>query len=923
MSQAGSNSSDRQLVLLGRVLQSLRETDKIDELITATLDYLRDAFEYDLVWIGLYEPANHRIVGKGGVTPAGEIKFLKDRFPLNPGDLLDLVIMQRKPIPIADLRQEKRAGEWQKLAQKFDIQGTLIFPIYYREQPYGVVLLGSVLWNVPVRTEEKARLSILLGTLGTSLQRIQSEWQQEKALRLDVPLLSLLEKLRSLTTLSARLEQVIEQTHSFMLPSRTSVYWFEQEHRYFWRRTTNRQKSHASRNDQSPGITVNSAPGFYNALSKDQVVTIIDINTQTKGELNNRIMEQLGAVSLVAAPISFQSELLGFLCIEGTEPRLWTEEERNFMRGAAQLIALTAPLEEMEETVQRIASDQILTSGIAKAVFADTDWQESLTVAAEQLCQRLGTERFWVSVYNSDTNCFDLNFQYHPKNRKSLPRSLGELSEVDWKMMEQSLETIAVENLENDFKFLSWRPILVDLDVRSLMVCSTNLGKKLEGILAIADETARTWTKPEREMIKAVAQQVGLLLHQAQLQKETDERLRVYQAIQFGLVAIQQAEVLDQLHQIATQILAQVMEVPLALLVTWLPGRPGGQIASSFTSDDQFKLSPTEVILPIDTDDLAQWVLQTEGILPLNVQDLTAKTRQWLNAPGMGQLLAIALRTAPDHQPTGMFIVADLPGRRWSERHLQALSMLANQLAWSRRHLVFVDSLYGQRQELEKLNWYKHRRIEDIYRVVGGSVQRLLEMDSQNGNDPASNLRLQQSLKQLQSTISTLPQMIRKEQWRLRANYETAPLAGMLKRSLERVESLVKQRQLWSQVHNQANVIIGGDIAKFEMIINEILLFACGRSQVGARIDLWCRQIDEQFLELSITDFGDLDPGFLQEINQGRHLDLLAPSSLDQPPGLHLAICQKLIQEAGGELAVYKLEDARILSRLVLPIAAG
>jgi GAF domain-containing protein len=922
MSQAGT-SSDRQLVLLGRVLQSLRETDKIDELITVTLDYLRDAFEYDLVWIGLYEPANHRIVGKGGITPAGEIKFLKDRFPLKPGDLLDLVILQRKPIPIADLRQEKRAGEWQKVAQKFDIQGTLVFPIYYREQPYGVVLLGSVLWNVPVRTEEKARLSILLGTLGTSLQRIQSEWQQEKTLRLDVPLLNLLEKLRSLTTLSARLEQVIEQTHSFMLPSRTSVYWFEQEHRYFWRRTTNRQKSLASRNDQSPVITVNSAPGFYSALSKDQVVTIIDINTQTKGELNNRIMEQLGAVSLVAAPISFQSELLGFLCIEGTEPRLWTEDERNFMRGAAQLIALTAPLEEMEETVQRIASDQILTSGIAKAVFADTDWQESLTVAAEQLCQRLGTERFWVSVYNSDTNCFDLSFQYHPKNRRSLPRSLGELSEVDWKMMEQSLETIAVENLENDFKFLSWRPILVDLGVRSLMVCSTNLGKKLEGVLAVAHETARTWTRPEREMIKAVAQQVGLLLHQGQLQKETDERLRVYQAIQFGLVAIQQAEALDQLHQIATQILAQVMEVPLALLLTWLPGRPGGQIAASFISDDQFKLAQTEAILPIDSDDLAQWVLQTEGILPLNVQDLTIKTRQWLNAPGMGQLLAIALRTAPDHQPTGMFVVADRSGRRWSERHLQALSMLANQLAWSRRHLVFVDSLYGQRQELEKLNWYKHRRIEDVYRVVGGSVQNLLEMDMQNGNDPASSMRFQQSLKQLQSTMSSLPQLICKEQWRLRASYETAPLAGMLKRSLERIESLIKQRQLWSQVHNQANVIIGGDIAKFEMIINEILLFACGRSQVGARIDLWCRQIDEQFLELSITDFGDLDPGFLQEINQGRHVDLLAPSSLDQPPGLHLAICQKLIQEAGGELTVYKLEDARILSRLVLPIAAG
>jgi signal transduction histidine kinase len=214
--------------------------------------------------------------------------------------------------------------------------------------------------------------------------------------------------------------------------------------------------------------------------------------------------------------------------------------------------------------------------------------------------------------------------------------------------------------------------------------------------------------------------------------------------------------------------------------------------------------------------------------------------------------------------------------------------------------------------------------MEDFYRSVDGGVQRLLELEAQNGSsDPVASMRLQQSLKQLQSALSPLPQIIRKEHWRLRANYETAPLAGMLKRSLERVENLVKERQLWSQVHNQANVIIGGDIAKFEMVIHEILLFACGRSQVGARIDIWCRQIDEQSLELSITDFGELDPAFLQEMHQGRNLDLLAPSTLDQPPGLHLAICQKLIQESGGELAIFKLEDARILSRLVLPIASG
>jgi GAF domain-containing protein len=924
MSQAGSNQWDRQFVSLGRVSQFLREEENIDNLIKAALDHLRDAFDYKLIWIGLYDRENHRLLGKGGMTPAGDIKFLKDRFALSPGDLLDQVILQRKPIPIADLRQEKRSGEWQKVAQKFDIQGTFLFPIYHKDISYGLAILGSHQWNISPRPEEKARLSMLLGALGAALNRLETEWHYQNIKRPDEPLLVLLDRMRSMSTLAERLDEIVKQVHNFVMPTRTNVYWFEREHRYFWRRTTNRQKNLVgSRTDDTAGITVQNAPAFYQALSKDQLVTVMDAKSMIQGSVTNRLMEQFGATSLIAAPIIFQSELLGFLSVEGDSPRLWTDQERNFVKGTAQLVALTAPLEAMEVTVQRIASDQLLTAGIAKAIYSDADWQESLQMASEQLCHRLGVERFWVARYNKDTEDFDVYYQYHPKNRRPIPGCMGQLSNVDWQMMENSLETISVENVESDLKFLSWRPLFMDMEVRSLMLSSTAVGKPLESILAIAHESPRTWSRPEREMLQAVAQQVGLIVHQGELQRQADERTKLHQAIQLGLVALQQAATLEKLHSLAAQMMAQVMEAPLAVLITWLPGRLGGQIAASFASHEDFRLHSHDTMLAIENDPLVQWCLQTDGILPLNVHDLLDPTLQWLSASGIGQILAIALRTTPDQQPTGILVIADKQGRRWLDRHLQAFTMLSNQLAWSRRHLALVDSLQHHRQELERLNWYKQRRIEDVYRSVGSGVQRLIEIESRGAEGGAGGgMRLQHSLKQLQASLSPLPQIIGKEQWRLRSNYETAPLAGLLKRSLERIDALVKQRQIWTQVHNQANVVIGGDIAKIEMILHELLLFACGRSEVGGRIDLWCRQIDDKLMELSITDYGEVDPNLLVALQEGRISDLLSPSILDQPPGLHLAICQSLMQEAGGELSLYKLEDDRILSRLILPISS-
>ncbi|MEI6064939.1 MAG: GAF domain-containing protein, partial [Pseudanabaena sp. ELA748] len=848
--------------------------------------------------------------GKGGTTPAGEIKFLKERFALNAGDLLDQVILQRKPVPIADLRQEKRSGEWQKLAQKFEIQGTLLCPIYHRDRSIGVVLLGTNLWNVTPRNDERARLSVVLGTLGSTLSRLDYEWHHHNTKRPDEPLWQILSKIRNVPTLNERLEEIVQETHNFVMPDHTNIYWFERAHQYFWRRIANRQAGPKTKQtaDNTAGVTVQNAPGLYQALSKDQVVVVVDAKSMTKGEVSNRVMEQFGAVSIIIAPIFFQSELLGFLSVEGDEPRLWTDDERNFVRGAAQLAAITAPLEEMEVTVDRIASDQILTAGIARAIYSNNDWQSALDQAAEQLCLRLGLERFWVSTYDADNDVFRVDFQYHPKNRRPIPNVLPGLAPVDVQMMEQSPEASTVENFESDFKFLSWRSSLIDLDVRSLIVSSTSTGKSLEGILTVAHEAPRTWSRPERDMVQAVAQQIGLIVHQNELQRISDERLKSQQAVQFGLVAIQQCSSLEKLHHTATQLMAQVTQSPLAILVVWLPGRQGGQIASIFASRDEYQIKISETLIAIEEDPLVQWAIQSEGILPLSIHDLPDQTKAWLNAPAIGHLMVTALRTAPDHQPTGMILIADRLGRRWVDRQLQGFNMLANQLAWSRRHLLLVDHLKHNRQELERLNWYKHRRLEDIYRTVSSGVQRLLDSDARaGGTGGINNITLQSSLKQLQGSLLPLPQIIRKEQWRLRPNYETVPLAGMLKRALERVDSLIKQRQIWSQVHNQANVVVGGDIAKMEMILNELLLFACGRSEVGGRIDLWCRQIDEKLLELSITDYGVVDAALLQELHQGRAIDPLSPSVLDQPPGLHLAICQSLMLEAGGELSFYQL----------------
>jgi GAF domain-containing protein len=485
-------------------------------------------------------------------------------------------------------------------------------------------------------------------------------------------------------------------------------------------------------------------------------------------------------------------------------------------------------------------------------------------------------------------------------------------------MLERSQEAVGIEDLQEDLKLIAWRDNFLDLGLRSLLVCNTSIGNPLEGLVIIGHTTARTWNRSERDLIRAVGQQIGLILRQWQLHAENQQQEGFYQAIQWGLLAMQQSHHLDQLEQAAMQNIANLLEAPLATLISWQAGRQDARVVAAAVTDNKFALA-SDVVTSIHTDLLIQGTLDTDSILALSVDHLTPETRHWLSGSGIGQILSMALRTAPEHEPTGILIVADTMDRFWSERQLNVMEILGSQLAWTRRYLILTEMLTLHREKLERLNWYKQRRIEEFCRNLTINVRRLNELSHQK--DALASMRYHQIIRQLGQMLATAAPVIKREQWRLQTDHGTMPLVSLLKRAMERVENLIKQRQLWSQVHNDSNLIIGGDIPKIEFVLHELLSAACRRSPANGRIDIWCRPLDFHWLELSITDHGTIEPRLLEELHEGRSEDLLAPSSLEAPPGLHMVICQSLMQELGGECTLYRLEDGRTLSRLVLAIA--
>ncbi|MBW4517072.1 MAG: GAF domain-containing protein [Timaviella obliquedivisa GSE-PSE-MK23-08B] len=920
-SQRESVSYNKQLVALELALQDLREEETEEGLIRVTLEYLKSDLQYAVAWLGRYDRSSHQLVGKGGnCSTGGDPSFFKQRFTVAPGNLLEQVLAQQHPLGIPNLQEESRGGEWSIAARKFNIQGTVFFPIRYKNTCLGIVLLGSALWGTSPHAEEKTRLSMILGELAKSLYLLEADQQRQQLKRLDEPLLNLLPKLRSLPNLQRQLEAIVDETHRFMMPHRTSIYWYEPKGRYFWKRLGNRGIGFMAREGKpSEEISVQEVTSFYYAMGADQLVSIEDAANLLQANQTGRLTQMIQARSLIAAPIIYQGELLGFLSVEGNKVQTWTEEEKNFVRGAAHLVGLTAPLDQTEKAIQQVKLDQGLTTEVSRALHSEEDWQSSLKKCTEQLCQRFKIERFLVLLYNKDLKKFEIVYQNQlPGKRRPLPTVLERLAPVDWQMLERSLEAIAIENLDDDLKLVAWRKTFLDLGMRSLLVCNTSVGKPPEGLIVIGDDATRSWSHVERELFQTVSQQVGLLTHQIQLQRQTDQLQKNYQAVQWGLTTLRQTQDLERLEQVATQQIAKILQAPLVALLTWQPGRTSARVVAPVVNQQQQFGLIADLLIPTQTDSLIQAALQADGLISLGHDEISPETRYWLSGSEIGQVLALALRTDPDHEPTGIILVGDRQNRTWTDNQMNVLGILASQLAWCRRNLGLTSSLVVQKETLEQLNWYKQRRLEEVYRILGMGIRRLNELPSQP--DTASNLRYPQILRYLGSTLSAMAPLLKHEQWQFHEHDASISLASLLKQALERVDVLFKQRQLWLQVHNEANLNLNGDIAKIEFIFHEILVLACARSPVGGRLDIWCRQKDANFLDLSVTDQGRLEPQLLEALQAGRSTDLLLPSLLDQLPGLHLTICQGLMQRIGGEFNLSTMEDNRSLSTLVIPL---
>jgi GAF domain-containing protein len=915
------------LVALSRLLKALRACQTAQDAMTMVLDNVHQTFEFEVAWLGMYDRINHQLITRGCHSPP-HLRSIRTVLPLTPGDVMEQVVIQQRPLIIADLQNEIRSGEWGGIAKQLSLQSALIFPIKRQDTCFGLVVLASSQWGITPSLGDRAYLSILLGNLADRIDHEEAAQQRLQTKRFEQPFFTLLGRLNTSTTIDSQLVEVVREAQRFIAPNRVRVFWFEPRGNYFWQRVPVKSPRFRPGQPTAPPedaprqedhIAVDDIRGLYQLLCSEHLVVVGESRGALKAVISERLVQHLNAQAMMLAPILDEGgDLLGFISAESASPRIWKESEKQFLTAAAQLLGLALPVAAHKETLHQLKLDQHLTAGVIQGMYGDGDWHQTLAACGKALEERFAIRQFLVLLFNTDRNGYELCFQHQAGHPSTVPLFWPCLDDVDWQMLERSQTPIAVDNIHHTLKLTVWRSLFLKIGIQSALVCNVSPGNAPEGILIITDSDSRQWTVPEQQLFTALGQQVGVILHQWQLQRRLDQQKHIYDSIQWGLHALHKRFHADQLEQTTVRQILQLLQASTVLLLSWEPGGTTARVTHMAQQDNSVWVNE-DYPIAVHTDAIINWAMQTDGILPLTAQELPADTADWFAAAPNSRILVTALRTAPEHCVYSTIVVVSTTNHPWSDYQLSILKLLTNQLAWSRRHLRLVSLLHQQRQELETLNWYKHHRLEDCFRGLLKVARGVAE--KQQASTALTVEQQQQLLDQIKTMVDSLDGVLNQEEWYIQHGQQTMPLISLINRLMERLDPLLESRQLWSKVHNESSLILGGDMAKLEMIIYDVMAAACQRSPMRGRIDIWCRTINQDWFELSITDDGQVAPDLLEELKLGQPQDLLAPSLLDIPPGLRLSICQSLIRQLGGDVTISVLDDGRTLSRFLLPRA--
>ncbi|HEY7148715.1 MAG TPA: GAF domain-containing protein [Gaiellaceae bacterium] len=275
----------------------------------------------------------------------------------------------------------------------------------------------------------------------------------------------------------------------------------------------------------------NEPSGIASAVFEGAPVVVYDVSTSK--QISPRLAERTAAKSAVFVPLVTEEKVPAVLVIATTdEPRVFTTDEQSLLQALAAEAALALDRARSADELADALERERLVASIGRKVRSELDLDAVLRVAVESTGVAAGVSRCFLRL-GEPTSPMPIAAEWTAEGFVPIGKMAEQLSATNLAARER--RTVAVGDVREEPKLqdpeLGGIQALLDLDTLAVLGTPVLVFDRMIGVFGFHRPDPGDWSDAEIALAEAVARELGVAIHAAQLLQENTQRLEQQAAL--------------------------------------------------------------------------------------------------------------------------------------------------------------------------------------------------------------------------------------------------------------------------------------------------------------------------------------------------------------------------------------------------------
>jgi two-component system, OmpR family, phosphate regulon sensor histidine kinase PhoR len=269
----------------------------------------------------------------------------------------------------------------------------------------------------------------------------------------------------------------------------------------------------------------NEPSGIASAYFEAAPISVYDVESSPL--VSPRLVKAVGAKSAAFVPLVVEERVVGVLIAATTgDRRVFTSEELRLMQALAGEAAIALDRTRSASALDQALARERLVGKISRRVRSVHDLDAVTRVAVTETGRAIGASRCFIRVAD-DSGVLQVRAEWCTEGLAPIGDRAGRLPVSNLAARERRTVALAdvLEAPELLDSSLGSVETLTELGSRSVLATPIVVFDRMIGVLAIHRPEPGSWSSGDVALAEAVAREIGLALHTAQLLEENERRL--------------------------------------------------------------------------------------------------------------------------------------------------------------------------------------------------------------------------------------------------------------------------------------------------------------------------------------------------------------------------------------------------------------